>query len=148
VQGIRNPLRTALIAGLISLPLLAACGGAASTDNTSNVTNVNVDLNDTSITLSTSTVKAGKVHFAIKNASQSELHELVVVQTDAAGAQLPMDDKGGVAEDKVKSMGEKGDIEHGASADLTLDLPAGHYTLICNQPGHFRQGMHTDLTVS
>jgi len=28
-----------------------------------------------------------------------------------------------------------------------LELPAGHYDLICNVPGHYQLGMHVALTV-
>jgi uncharacterized cupredoxin-like copper-binding protein len=35
-------------------------------------------------------------------------------------------------------MGEKGDIAVGQDADLALKLPARHYMLICNLPGHYR----------
>lgn len=45
------------------------------------------------------------------------------------------------------SVGEVDDLAPGASKDLTLTLPAGHYALICNVPGHYAGGMHADLTV-
>ena len=31
---------------------------------------------------------------------------------------------------------------------VTLSLTPGHYALICNIPGHYSSGMHTDFTVS
>jgi len=35
----------------------------------------------------------------------------------------------------------------GASANLSLTLPAGHYVLLCNLPGHYAGGMSTHFTV-
>jgi uncharacterized cupredoxin-like copper-binding protein len=73
---------------------------------------------------------------------------LVVLQTDLGVDQLPMDADGNVEEDKLTSMGEKGDIAAGQGADLALKLRAGHYMLICNLPGHYKLGMHTAFTVT
>ncbi len=28
---------------------------------------------------------------------------------------------------------------------LTIDLPSGHYAVVCNLAGHYRMGMHQDL---
>jgi uncharacterized cupredoxin-like copper-binding protein len=30
---------------------------------------------------------------------------------------------------------------------VTLNLKPGHYSLVCNLPGHYMQGMRADLTV-
>ena len=39
------------------------------------------------------------------------------------------------------------DIAPGTGANLTVNLPAGTYAVVCNLPGHYGQGMHADLTV-
>ena len=39
-------------------------------------------------------------------------------------------------------------VGQGQGADLALKLPAGHYMLICNLPGHYKVGMHTAFTVT
>ena len=44
-------------------------------------------------------------------------------------------------------VGETGDLAAGASKTITLKLAAGHYALICNLPGHYQAGQHTDFTV-
>ena len=49
--------------------------------------------------------------------------------------------------DETGNVGETGDLAAGASKSLTLSLPAGHYALICNLPGHYKAGQHTDFTV-
>jgi uncharacterized cupredoxin-like copper-binding protein len=28
---------------------------------------------------------------------------------------------------------------------LTIDLPQGHYAVVCNLPGHYAAGMHQDF---
>jgi len=127
------------VASLLALTLLAACGGPSG---------ITADLTDISIQLSSNTAKTGDVLFHIKNTSASEIHEFVVLQTDLSADQLPLDADGNVEEDKLTSMGEKGDLAAGQSADLALKLPAGHYMLICNLPGHFKLGMHTAFTVT
>jgi len=135
----KMPVRRLVIASLLMLLLLAGCGGPSSVD---------VNLADTAIQATPNTFPAGDITFHIKNTSASEMHEMVIIQTDITPDQLPTDADGNIAEDKLVSPGEKGDIAAGQSADLTLKLPAGKYMLICNQPQHFKQGMHTSFTVT
>jgi len=71
-------------------------------------------------------------------------HEMVVIPTPPRSGDLPM---GSGAASEAGSAGETGDMAAGTSKDLTLTLPAGHDALICNLPGHYAGGMHTDLTV-
>jgi uncharacterized cupredoxin-like copper-binding protein len=40
------------------------------------------------------------------------------------------------------------DITPGSSADLTVDLDAGTYVVMCNLPGHFAQGMYSTFEVA
>ena len=71
-------------------------------------------------------------------------HEFVVLRTATPAAQLPI--KAGRA-DETGNVGETGDLEAGASKTIAVNLKAGHYALICNLPGHYTAGQHTDLTV-
>ena len=62
---------------------------------------------------------------------------------------LPYSEKDSdVIERRVKKLGEISDLKPGASGTLTLPLRPGNYVLLCNQPGHYRQGMWTKLIVS
>ncbi len=135
----KRPSLALVGANLLALLLLAGCGGPGG---------VTANLTDTAIQVTPSTVTAGDITFHIKNISATEMHEFVVLQTDLGADQLPMDADGNVEEDKLTSMGEKGDIAAGQGADLALKLPAGHYMLICNLPQHFKEGMHTSFTVT
>ena len=38
-------------------------------------------------------------------------------------------------------------VQDAPSETLTLTLKPGHYSIICNLPGHYTGGMYTDLTV-
>ena len=103
-----------------------------------------VDLTEYKINADPVTAAAGKVTFSVTNDGAIP-HEFVVVKTDKkAGALLKgsrADETGNVGElsEKVLTVGTK--------KDLTLDLKAGHYALICNLPGHYQGGMHEDFVV-
>src|SRR5215475_4561985 len=128
-----------LSSSLLVVLLLAGCGEPRA---------VTATLTDTAIQVSSNTLPAGPITFHITNTSAAELHEFVVIRTDLNADQLPLDADGNVAEDQLSSPGEKGDIAAGQGGDLTLTLPAGRYMFICNQPGHYKAGMHTVFTVT
>lgn len=100
------------------------------------------------VTLSTDHVKPGRVQFQVMNVSTDEDHELLLVKTDLAPADLPTDASGArVDEDKFKGLKELGDVHPGKSRNTTLTLKAGRYVLFCNEQGHFKAGMYTAFTV-
>jgi uncharacterized cupredoxin-like copper-binding protein len=64
---------------------------------------------------------------------------------------LPLDTSTGVVSEDTAGLtvvDEVEDIAVGATPSLTVDLPAGHYVVICNLPAHYAGGMHTDFTTS
>lgn len=89
-------------------------------------------------------VKTGgtKVTFQVRNVGQLP-HEFVVIKTDKSANALGTGQR--VPEDG--NVGETGDVQTGASKTLKISLKPGHYALICNLPGHYSAGMHTDFTV-
>jgi uncharacterized cupredoxin-like copper-binding protein len=100
------------------------------------------------VTITTNHVKAGRVQFQVKNVSTNEDHELLLVKTDLAPADFPMDASGArVDEDKFKGLKELGDVHPGKSRNTALRLKAGKYVLFCNEEGHFKAGMYTAFTV-
>ena len=118
---------------------------------------VNVVVSEFIVEPDPESVDAGEVTFVVDNQG-GDIHEFLVV--DAASADdLPVDDDGAFdeaafGEDKV--LDEVEDIESGDTAELTLDLEAGTYVLLCNVveeeetgeiESHFAEGMHTTLTV-
>ena len=93
------------------------------------------------------------------------VHELVVVRAESA-SDLPTEGEGpgnAVNESELPAgavLGEIEDIAPGSSKDLTLDLDAGSYVLLCNLVGsesdgpamegrsHFAEGMYAEFTVN
>jgi hypothetical protein len=94
------------------------------------------------IALGRSTNIGEKVTFQVSNVGQLP-HEFVVLKTDKSANDLGTGSR--VPEDG--NVGETGDVQTGDSKTLKLKLKPGHYALICNLPGHYAAGMHTDFTV-
>ena len=100
------------------------------------------------------TVRHGTVSFLVTNGGSIN-HEAVVLPDDHVVGTRPM---GGDAKiDETGSLGEASrtggegageGIAPGASSWLTLTLAPGQYELVCNLPGHYTAGMHTQLTVT
>lgn len=140
-----------LAASLTAFGLLGGCA-----DSGGDARTVNAELREFAIDLDKSSAPAGKVTFRIENTGE-EVHEFVVLKTDLAPGQLPLDDKGNADEEAngVVAMGEVEDIEPGMSDELTLDLERGNYVIICNittlEDGmaqhHYPLGMYTGFTV-
>ena len=127
---------------------------------------VSVSLGEWFIEPNVDTVDAGEVTFKTTN-DGGVVHELIVLKTDIAGADLPvtgdavdLDKAGKVFGDVHEGTGEEGDehgvgeenvvVEHldpGASAKYTMDLKPGSYVLICNIPGHYAAGQWVEFTV-
>jgi uncharacterized cupredoxin-like copper-binding protein len=104
---------------------------------------------DYSITLDESSAAAGEVTFDVTNEAEQP-HEFVVFKTDLAEDALPVDADGNVDEsgEGVELIDELEDIAPGDNPSLTVNLDAANYVIICNIPGHYKQGMHTTFTVS
>jgi uncharacterized cupredoxin-like copper-binding protein len=84
----------------------------------------------------------GKVTFHVSNVGHI-VHEFVVIKTDKRANGLGT----GQRVPENGNVGETGDVQAGASKGVSLKLKPGHYALICNIPGHYAAGMHTDFTV-
>jgi uncharacterized cupredoxin-like copper-binding protein len=132
-----------LISTFILAVTLAASGCSAASKDKS--TDVNVNMADYGFQLDKASVPAGLVNFQIKN-PDAVGHEMVVIKTDLDAKQLPTNSDGTVDESQLESKGEI-EVEAGANADLAVTLEAGHYVLLCNEPGHYAQGMVTNFTV-
>jgi len=133
-------MRPLVVALAAALAVMSACGGAP--ESTEQPT-LSVELTDFAVKADPGTVKAGHNVFAIRNRA-SMMHELVVIRTDLAPNALSID--GGKAKEEG-SVGSVANISAGVSRKLVLELPAGHYVLICNVPGHYQLGMRAALTV-
>jgi uncharacterized cupredoxin-like copper-binding protein len=94
------------------------------------------------------TLKPGRVTFEAENQSKTIVHEVLIARDVGAG-ELPFNAKTDrVVESRVRRLGEISDLAPGKRGKLRLNLKAGKYVLFCNQPGHYKDGMVTKLTVA
>lgn len=101
-----------------------------------------VTLREFTITPGNAVGRAGKVTFKVNNAG-AVAHEFVVLRTTKPASGLL---KGAKASESG-NVGELGDLKPGATKTLALNLKAGHYSLICNLPGHYQAGQYADFVV-
>jgi uncharacterized cupredoxin-like copper-binding protein len=142
-----------------ALLAFAACGndddGANGNGGAGGETTVGVELSEWSVTPDDTSVPAGTVTFEVENVGE-ETHEFVVIGTDLDVLELPTEKDGSVAEEgELEVVDELEDIASGDTVELTVDLDAGHYVLICNileeehgeHESHYQMGMRTNFTV-
>lgn len=139
----------ALIAG--SFALLAACGDSGTGGE------LDVKLDEWSITVDKETLPKGPIEFTIKNDGERK-HEFLIVKTDIAPDDLPTNDDGSFDQDApdVDVVREVEDLEDGDKTGRTYDLDAGEYAFICNrveeidgtETSHYAQGMRAGFTVT
>lgn len=136
----------------LTVPAIASgCGSSSDADPPATASaakpadgTITVNLTEYKITAAPDRAAAGPVTFDVVNAGAIP-HEFVVLKTAKPAAKLLK----GVRADETGKVGELSEkvLTVGAKKDLTLDLKAGHYALICNLPGHYEGGMHLDFTV-
>lgn len=148
------------LAAIAATILVAACGSAAATNSTtSNSTaakstgsTVNATLQDDfKIVVDKTTLPAGSVTFHVTNAGKVP-HELVLLKTDLAYDRLPPDpdEAGKIVEDNGSSIihvDETDNMDGGGTKNFTVDLAAGKYVLVCDEPGHYASGMRLPFIV-
>ena len=134
---------------------LGACGGG---DGGGEEGAVHVTLQEFAVVPDSDSTEAGDVTFDVTNEGPDDTHEFVVIRTDLAPDALPTSADGSVDEEGegVEVVDELEDVEVGDSRDLTIDLDAGSYVLICNvveedegkTEAHYKLGMRTAFTVT
>jgi len=109
---------------------------------------VEVSLQNDAVTLDPDSSAAGAVTFNTTNQG-SETHEIEVFRNvgDVDPTALPIAD-GVASTDGLELIDEIEDITPGASADLTVDLTAGSYVVMCNLPDHYGRGMVSSFEVT
>ncbi|NUO54174.1 MAG: hypothetical protein HOV80_35450 [Polyangiaceae bacterium] len=128
-------------------------------DNNNNVSGQAVEVTEQEfmIMLNRASVSPGTVTFQVTNAG-TEKHEFLVIRTDFAPDALPTEANGSYMENGpgteiIKTIE---DIEPGQTENLTVDLAAGAYVLICNRVetesngevvSHYAHGMRTGFQV-
>ena len=149
------------VAVVLSLALLvAACGGDDDDGNGDDggngdngpppgdvSTSLDVVLDEFSVSASLDSAGAGTVTFGLVN-DGTMLHNFRVIATDLAADALPViEDEFIVDEGAVDVLAASADLDVGGSEDVSVELEAGSYVLICNVPGHYTSGMFTAFTV-
>jgi len=106
-----------------------------------------------------STAPAGDVTFVVKNDGNID-HELVVLHTDTAFDQIPVNAAGdppatvASAANKIledNNVGETGepDVQKGDTRTFTIkNMKPGHYVLVCNLAAHYQMGLRAPFTVT
>ena len=104
---------------------------------------VAVTLNEFNVIPAVQGAPAGSVTFTVKNTGKVE-HEFVVVKTLRPAGSLASHN--GEASE-AGNVGEIGSVKPGQQKKLTLTLKKGHYSLLCNLPGHYKSGQFVDFYV-
>jgi uncharacterized cupredoxin-like copper-binding protein len=126
----------AVLAAVIAAVALASTSSAASKST-------KVTLSEFKVSPSPKRLTHGKVTFTAENTGSME-HYLIVIKTSTAASKLKVSNHRASEKGRV---GKVDDIAAGTSKKVTLNLKKGHYVLICNIPGHYAAGMHSDFTV-
>jgi uncharacterized cupredoxin-like copper-binding protein len=159
----RHGYRILAVGALMSL-LLTACAQSASESPAASEagasaapggTTVNVTLLEWAVVPDTASVAAGEVTFAVINEGPADVHEFVIIRTDLDPGALPTDATGAVDEagGGIEVLDKIEDIAVGETQEVTVELAAGSYVLICNiydaDMGHvhYALGMRTAFTV-
>jgi uncharacterized cupredoxin-like copper-binding protein len=103
---------------------------------------VAVQVDEFSVFPGTQGAPRGKVRFVVTNIGTVK-HEFVVLRTAKPAGNLL---KGNEA-DESGNVGEIGGVPPGQARTLNLTLKPGHYSLICNLPGHYKTGQFADFYV-
>lgn len=130
---------------------------ASASTTTAAGTVVEVQLNEFSVVPDKGIIPAGSITFRATNGGPDDEHELVIVRSDLAPGALPTAEDGSVPEDDVDFVDEIEGLAVGESGDVTVDLAAGKYILLCNvvqtEPdgtieSHYEKGMYSAITVN
>jgi uncharacterized cupredoxin-like copper-binding protein len=113
---------------------------------------VTATLTEFAIEISPATAPAGEVNFSVTNDGTTE-HEFEIFRTDLAPDALPTNDDGSVDSEGegLEEIDEIEEFEPGNTEELTTELEAGNYVMICNvvvgDTSHYQEGMRTGLVV-
>jgi uncharacterized cupredoxin-like copper-binding protein len=124
-------------AAVVVVSVFVSTGGAVTSKPL-----VAVQVDEFSVFPGTQGAPRGKVRFVVTNIGTVE-HEFVVLKTaKPAGSLLK-----GKEADESGAVGEIDGVPAGQARTLNLVLKPGHYSLICNLPGHYKTGQFADFYV-
>jgi uncharacterized cupredoxin-like copper-binding protein len=111
---------------------------------------VKASISEFKLELDSASAPAGSVTFDVTNNGKID-HEFVVFKTDLAADKLPLTADGTTVDEEgtgVTAVDEIAEFGPGKMESLTVDLPAGHYVLICNVPTHYTKGIRAEFTTT
>lgn len=121
--------------------LLGACGADGNSAESGTSNDITNTVKEWEITSSATAAKTGEVTFSVTNDGTLG-HEFLVVKTDIAPGKIPLDgDHFAEPTDGIEVIDEIGEFAVGTTETLTLKLEAGNYQIVCNLPGHYKNGM-------
>ena len=135
------------------LLFMAAIIQASSVALASEPTKVAVRLSDgtdghMSLTVTPTAIAPGPVEFTIKNESGHTVHEFVFTEWTKPLDALPYEKKTQqVREDQLKHLQGIEDLPPHETVTAQFVLGKGRYVVFCNEPGHYLDGMRTELVV-
>jgi uncharacterized cupredoxin-like copper-binding protein len=119
-------------------------------------TTVTVALQEWAVVPASDSAPAGDITFEVTNDGPEDIHEFVILKTDLEPGELPTDENGAVTEEGegIEVIDEIEDIPVGETQELTANLAAGSYVLLCNiwdeeeGEAHYTMGMRTAFSVT
>jgi uncharacterized cupredoxin-like copper-binding protein len=157
-----RPIHRLVVVVAAGLVLAACTGGGGSPspgaegEGEGDETTVGITLQEWAVVPDAESAPAGEVTFSVTNDGPEDVHEFVVVRTDLAFSELPVDENGVVDEEGegIEVLGEIEDLPVGETEELSLTLEAGSYALICNiwsedeAEAHYAMGMRAPFTAT
>jgi uncharacterized cupredoxin-like copper-binding protein len=131
-----------LAVAIAAVTVVVATGSVTAGEAVTSKPLVAVQVDEFSVFPGTQGAPRGKVRFVVTNIGTVK-HEFVVLKTAKPAGNLL---KGNEA-DESGNVGEIGGVPPGQARTLNLTLKPGHYSLICNLPGHYRTGQFADFYV-
>lgn len=154
IHGMRLIAITAVLALLV--PACAAPAASPGGGNGAGSTTVNVTVQEWAVVPAADSAPVGPVTFTVTNDGPEDVHEFVILATDLDPSELPVDEHGAVTEEGegIEVIDEIEDIPVGETQELTVELGAGNYVLLCNiytedeDEAHYELGMRTAFEVT
>ncbi len=155
---VRSRIFVALLVLGLALIVAAACGdddddgetpAAGETpavgETPAATTSVGVGLTEFAVNPAQDAADAGTLTFSVSN-DGAIVHNFLAIKTDLAADALPTANAQ-VDEAQLDVVASIPDFAAGETQEVSADLEAGSYVLICNVPGHYDLGMRAAFTV-
>ena len=138
-----NQLKT-FAAGTVLVLALAACGSSAATSSPTGASATQPGAAPAASAAPTNATPITVRDFTFDKPDVTVTGTVVLAVTNAG----PTIHDLSIRDDTATVLGETADLKPNTSETLTVDLPAGRYTIFCAVPGHESLGIKGTLTVT